>query len=86
MGQAIYQFAIIWFLQTRGKVAFHLEGPDTDLTLNTLIFNSFVFCQVKFNLHYIGIDSVYFLFQRFGFVTRMTEIAWIELTFTSKSA
>ncbi|XP_028806922.1 calcium-transporting ATPase 1 [Neltuma alba] len=46
LGQAIYQFAIIWFLQTKGKVTFHLEGPDTDLTLNTLIFNSFVFCQV----------------------------------------
>lgn len=46
LGQSIYQFAIIWFLQTKGKVAFHLEGPDTDLTLNTLIFNSFVFCQV----------------------------------------
>ncbi|KHG02726.1 Calcium-transporting ATPase 1, chloroplastic -like protein [Gossypium arboreum] len=31
---------------TRGKAAFHLDGPDSDLILNTLIFNSFVFCQV----------------------------------------
>ncbi|XP_061354251.1 calcium-transporting ATPase 1 isoform X1 [Gastrolobium bilobum] len=46
LGQSMYQFVVIWFLQRRGKVAFHLDGPDSDLTLNTLIFNSFVFCQV----------------------------------------
>ncbi|KAM7514415.1 hypothetical protein LguiA_003998 [Lonicera macranthoides] len=45
-GQSIYQFIIIWYLQTTGKAAFHLDGPDSDLILNTLIFNSFVFCQV----------------------------------------
>ncbi|CAM8936554.1 unnamed protein product [Rhodiola kirilowii] len=45
-GQSVYQFVIIWFLQTKGKAAFHLDGPDSDLILNTLIFNSFVFCQV----------------------------------------
>lgn len=47
LGQSIYQFVVIWFLQTRGKAAFHLHGPDSDMTLNTLIFNSFVFCQVS---------------------------------------
>ncbi|CAB4266206.1 unnamed protein product [Prunus armeniaca] len=46
LGQSLYQFVIIWFLQTRGKEAFQLVGPDSDLILNTLIFNSFVFCQV----------------------------------------
>lgn len=46
LGQSLYQFVIIWFLQTRGKDAFHLDGPDSYLILNTLIFNSFVFCQV----------------------------------------
>ncbi|MBA0661273.1 hypothetical protein Goklo_005585 [Gossypium klotzschianum] len=45
LGQSLYQFVIIWILQTRGKAAFHLDGPDSDLILNTLIFNSFVFCQ-----------------------------------------
>lgn len=49
-GQSIYQFVVIWYLQTAGKVAFHLDGPDSELILNTLIFNSFVFCQV--NLRY----------------------------------
>lgn len=46
MGQSLYQFSVIWFLQAKGKSAFDLDGPDSDLTLNTLIFNSFVFCQV----------------------------------------
>lgn len=46
LGQAFYQFVVIWYLQTRGKQFFGLSGPDSDLTLNTLIFNSFVFCQL----------------------------------------
>lgn len=46
LGQSFYQFIVIWYLQTAGKDAFHLDGPDSDLILNTLIFNSFVFCQV----------------------------------------
>lgn len=46
LGQALYQFVVIWYLQARGKSAFGLSGPDSDLILNTLIFNSFVFCQV----------------------------------------
>ena len=50
LGQSIYQFVIIWFLQTRGKAAFHLDGPESELILNTLIFNSFVFCQVMSKL------------------------------------
>ncbi|KAL2895036.1 Calcium-transporting ATPase 1 [Bienertia sinuspersici] len=47
IGQAMYQFVVIWHLQTRGKLAFGLsDDPGSDLILNTLIFNSFVFCQV----------------------------------------
>ncbi|KAI8550078.1 hypothetical protein RHMOL_Rhmol06G0076200 [Rhododendron molle] len=46
LGQSLYQFVIIWYLQTAGKEVFRLDGPDSNLTLNTLIFNSFVFCQV----------------------------------------
>lgn len=46
LGQSLYQFVVIWYLQTRGKAVFRLDGPDSDLILNTLIFNSFVFCQV----------------------------------------
>ncbi|XP_057957621.1 calcium-transporting ATPase 2, plasma membrane-type [Malania oleifera] len=46
LGQSLYQFMVIWHLQGKGKALFHLNGPDSDLILNTLIFNSFVFCQV----------------------------------------
>ncbi|XP_052201176.1 calcium-transporting ATPase 1 [Diospyros lotus] len=46
LGQSFYQFAIIWYLQTEGKRIFNLDGPESDLVLNTLIFNTFVFCQV----------------------------------------
>ncbi|VAH87901.1 hypothetical protein VPH35_064662 [Triticum aestivum] len=46
MGQAIYQFFVIWYLQTEGKTLFELKGDNSDLVLNTLIFNCFVFCQV----------------------------------------
>jgi Ca2+-transporting ATPase len=61
MGQSVYQFVIIWFLQTRGKAAFNLGGPDSDLILNTIIFNSFVFCQVILNPsgHFILIWNVF---------------------------
>ncbi|KDP32071.1 hypothetical protein JCGZ_12532 [Jatropha curcas] len=45
LGQSLYQFLVIWYLQAKGKEAFDIEGPDSDLLLNTLIFNSFVFCQ-----------------------------------------
>ncbi|XP_058081712.1 calcium-transporting ATPase 10, plasma membrane-type-like [Magnolia sinica] len=46
LGQSFYQFVVIWYLQAKGKGVFGLYGPDSDLILNTLIFNSFVFCQV----------------------------------------
>ncbi|MBA0570154.1 hypothetical protein Golob_003838, partial [Gossypium lobatum] len=44
-GQSFYQLMVIWYLQARGKAMFELDGPDSTLKLNTLIFNSFVFCQ-----------------------------------------
>jgi P-type Ca2+ transporter type 2C len=46
LGQSLYQFMVIWFLQSKGKTIFSLDGPNSDLVLNTLIFNAFVFCQV----------------------------------------
>lgn len=46
LGQSLYQFIVIWFLQAEGKAMYDLDGDDSDLILNTLIFNSFVFCQV----------------------------------------
>eukprot|EP01018_Ginkgo_biloba_P025145 Gb_06007 [translate_table: standard] len=46
VGQAAYQLIVIWILQAEGKRLFQLDGPDSNIILNTLIFNSFVFCQV----------------------------------------
>ncbi|KAI3722694.1 hypothetical protein L2E82_33736 [Cichorium intybus] len=46
LGQSIYQFTVIWLLQSKGKSFFRLHGDDSDLILNTLIFNAFVFCQL----------------------------------------
>ncbi|KAK0577616.1 hypothetical protein LWI29_035822 [Acer saccharum] len=46
LGQSLFQLLVMWHLQRNGKAAFHLDGPDSDLILNTLIFNTFVFCQV----------------------------------------
>ncbi|CAA7393597.1 unnamed protein product [Spirodela intermedia] len=46
VGQSLYQFIVICYLQTEGKDLFQLSGPDADLTLNTLIFNAFIFCQI----------------------------------------
>ncbi|XP_044470248.1 calcium-transporting ATPase 2, plasma membrane-type-like isoform X2 [Mangifera indica] len=46
LGQSTYQFTVIWLLQAKGKSMFSLDGPDSNIVLNTLIFNAFVFCQV----------------------------------------
>lgn len=47
LGQSFYQLVVMWYLQTQGKNLFGLGGSDdADIVLNTIIFNSFVFCQV----------------------------------------
>lgn len=66
LGQSIYQFVIIWYLQTSGKAVFHMDGSDSDLILNTLIFNSFVFCQVMSSiipLFFFLINEIYTCFK-----------------------
>ena len=53
MGLSIYQFLVIWYLHAEGKWLFGIEGDNSDLVLNTIIFNCVVFCQVmwKWFLH-----------------------------------
>ncbi|KDP33170.1 hypothetical protein JCGZ_13435 [Jatropha curcas] len=46
LGQSLYQFIVIYLLQEKWRDIFDIGGPDSDLVLNTFIFNSFVFCQV----------------------------------------
>lgn len=45
-GQGIYQLAVLAVLNFDGKRLLRLSGSDTTIVVNTLIFNSFVFCQV----------------------------------------
>ena len=49
LGQSFYQFTVLWLLQAKGESIFRLDGPDSNVILNTLIFNTFVFCQVVFS-------------------------------------
>ncbi|PKA65931.1 Calcium-transporting ATPase 1, plasma membrane-type [Apostasia shenzhenica] len=58
LGQAVYQLIVIWYLQKHGKQLFRLQGPSADLTVNTLIFNTFVFCQVAFQFAFLPQDLV----------------------------
>ncbi|CAN7138136.1 unnamed protein product [Brassica rapa subsp. narinosa] len=45
-GQSVYQLIILGTLNFAGKSLLDLNGPDSTAVLNTVIFNSFVFCQV----------------------------------------
>ncbi|KAK7345023.1 hypothetical protein VNO77_15379 [Canavalia gladiata] len=45
-GQSLYQLIVLAVLNFDGKRLLSLNGPDATIVLNTLIFNSFVFCQV----------------------------------------
>ncbi|XP_061353503.1 calcium-transporting ATPase 4, plasma membrane-type-like isoform X3 [Gastrolobium bilobum] len=45
-GQSIYQIIVLLILKFRGKQILKLSGPDSTSVLNTVIFNTFVFCQV----------------------------------------
>ncbi|CAL9236485.1 unnamed protein product [Arabidopsis halleri] len=45
-GQSVYQLIVLGILNFAGKSLLKLDGPDSTAVLNTVIFNSFVFCQV----------------------------------------
>ncbi|XP_039800415.1 probable calcium-transporting ATPase 6, plasma membrane-type isoform X3 [Panicum virgatum] len=46
LGQGLYQLLVLGTLMFAGKRILKIEDPYADRTINTLIFNSFVFCQV----------------------------------------
>ncbi|XWS56300.1 hypothetical protein CRYUN_Cryun09bG0074100 [Craigia yunnanensis] len=46
IGQSIYQIIVLGVLNFDGKQLLRLTGSDATSVLNTVIFNSFVFCQV----------------------------------------
>ncbi|KAK7278934.1 hypothetical protein RJT34_23973 [Clitoria ternatea] len=45
-GQSLYQLIVLAVLNFDGKRLLSINGSDATTVLNTLIFNSFVFCQV----------------------------------------
>ena len=47
LGQGLYQLLVLGTLMFAGKRILKIEDPYADRTVNTLIFNSFVFCQVR---------------------------------------
>lgn len=46
IGQSIYQLVVLGILQFDGKSILNINGPGSTDVLNTMIFNTFVFCQV----------------------------------------
>eukprot|EP00252_Welwitschia_mirabilis_P021113 TRINITY_DN5317_c0_g1_i1.p1 TRINITY_DN5317_c0_g1~~TRINITY_DN5317_c0_g1_i1.p1 ORF type:complete len:1040 (+),score=189.99 TRINITY_DN5317_c0_g1_i1:391-3510(+) len=58
IGQSIYQLLVLAILEIEGKRIFHLDGPQSTLTLNTMIFNTFVFCQVFNEINSRDIEKI----------------------------
>uniref|UniRef100_A0A0E0RDH6 P-type Ca(2+) transporter n=1 Tax=Oryza rufipogon TaxID=4529 RepID=A0A0E0RDH6_ORYRU len=46
MGQSLYQLFVLGALMFGGERLLNIKGADSKSIINTLIFNSFVFCQV----------------------------------------
>ncbi|XP_057547750.1 putative calcium-transporting ATPase 11, plasma membrane-type isoform X1 [Amaranthus tricolor] len=46
LGHSVYQFTVLAVLNFDGERLLGLTGSDSQAVLNTVIFNSFVFCQV----------------------------------------
>lgn len=46
IGQTIYQLIVLAILKFDGERLLKISGSNATAILNTLIFNSFVFCQV----------------------------------------
>ncbi|XP_042428226.1 probable calcium-transporting ATPase 8, plasma membrane-type isoform X1 [Zingiber officinale] len=46
IGQSMYQLIVLGLLMFDGKKLLGIDGLDSDIVLNTFIFNTFVFCQV----------------------------------------
>ncbi|RCV36401.1 hypothetical protein SETIT_7G316000v2 [Setaria italica] len=46
IGQSLYQLVVLGALMFGGEQLLNIKGSDSKSVINTLIFNSFVFCQV----------------------------------------
>ncbi|KAL9319186.1 hypothetical protein ACSQ67_015703 [Phaseolus vulgaris] len=57
-GQSIYQLTVLAVLTFDGKRLLRINGSDSTIVLNTLIFNSFVFCQVFNEINSRDIEKI----------------------------
>ncbi|XP_061338999.1 calcium-transporting ATPase 4, plasma membrane-type-like isoform X3 [Gastrolobium bilobum] len=58
IGQSIYQLIVLAILNFDGKRLLRISGSDATEVLNTLIFNSFVFCQVFNEINSRDIEKI----------------------------
>ncbi|KEH20815.1 membrane calcium-translocating P-type ATPase [Medicago truncatula] len=58
IGQSIYQLIVLAILNFDGKRLLGINGSDATEVLNTLIFNSFVFCQVFNEINSRDIEKI----------------------------
>ncbi|KAI7990930.1 Calcium-transporting ATPase 4, plasma membrane-type [Camellia lanceoleosa] len=58
IGQSIYQLAVLGVLYFDGKNLLRLEGSDASDVLDTLIFNTFVFCQLFNEINSRDIEKI----------------------------
>ncbi|RWR74733.1 putative calcium-transporting ATPase 5, plasma membrane-type isoform X1 [Cinnamomum micranthum f. kanehirae] len=58
IGQSIYQLTVLGVLLFDGKRLLRLSGSDATSVLNTVIFNSFIFCQVFNEINSREIDKI----------------------------
>ncbi|KAL1225587.1 putative calcium-transporting ATPase 11, plasma membrane-type [Cardamine amara subsp. amara] len=75
IGQSIYQLIVLGILNFAGKQILNLNGPDSTAVLNTIIFNSFVFCQVFNEINSREIEKINVfkgMFNSWVFVAVMT--------------
>ncbi|XP_010922239.1 probable calcium-transporting ATPase 8, plasma membrane-type isoform X1 [Elaeis guineensis] len=58
IGQSLYQLVVLGTLMFAGKRLLNIEGSNADSILNTVIFNSFVFCQVFNEINSLEMDKI----------------------------
>ncbi|KAI6673784.1 hypothetical protein NL676_001690 [Syzygium grande] len=58
IGQSIYQLAVLGVLNFDGKSLLRLHGSDATEVLDTVIFNTFVFCQVFNEINSRDIEKI----------------------------
>ncbi|TVU20014.1 hypothetical protein EJB05_36200, partial [Eragrostis curvula] len=75
LGQGLYQLLVLGILMFAGKRLLNIEGPGADRTMSTLIFNSFVFCQIFNEVNSREMEKVNVfrgIFKNWIFVTILT--------------